>query len=94
MKPNNNKWWEKASPNEIKRRQGALLHSYLKLRVVPFVAHYHRLFKKEGLTADDIKSTDDLVKLPFTSKRDLGETRDFIVIPDEAVLKKQRSTWL
>lgn len=94
MKPNNNKWWENASPSEVKRRQGALLHSYLKLRVVPFVAHYHQLFKDANLTADDIKSTDDLVKLPFTSKRDLGETRDFIVIPDEAVLKRQRSTWL
>jgi phenylacetate-CoA ligase len=94
MKPNNNKWWENASPSEVKRRQGALLHSYLKLRVVPFVAHYHQLFKDANLTADDIKSTDDLVKLPFTSKRDLAETRDFIVIPDEAVLKRQRSTWL
>jgi len=84
-----NQWWENASPDEIKRRQSILLHALLKNRIVPFAAHYRRMFEENGLTADDIKSTDDLVKLPFTSKRDLGETRDFVIIPDEAVLKKQ-----
>jgi phenylacetate-coenzyme A ligase PaaK-like adenylate-forming protein len=94
MKPPRNPWWESASPDEIKKRQSALLHKFLKERVIPFSAHYGKMFKENGLTADSIKSTDDLVKLPFTSKRDLGETRDFVIIPDEAVLKKQPSTLL
>ncbi len=94
MKPPKNTWWEKASPSEIKKRQASLLHTFLKTRVIPFVSHYRDLFEKEGLTADDIRSTDDLVKLPFSSKKDLGETKDFVVIPDEEVLKKQPSTWL
>ena len=94
MKPPSNPWWESASPEEIKKRQSALLHKFLKTRVVPFSAYYNRLFSENGLTADDILSTDDLTKLPFTSKRNLEETRDFVIIPDEAVLKKQLGTIL
>lgn len=94
MNPPKNPWWESASPDVIKKRQSALLHRFLKHRVVPFSAYYNRVFQQHGLTADDIKSTDDLVKLPFTSKRDLGETRDFVIIPDEDILKKQLSTLL
>ncbi|MFC4993584.1 phenylacetate--CoA ligase family protein [Rubritalea tangerina] len=94
MKPPRNPWWECASPDQIKHRQSALLHKFLRDRVIPFSAYYNRVFQQNGLTADDIKSTDDLVKLPFTSKSDLGETRDFVIIPDEAILKKQASTLL
>jgi len=94
MKPPNNTWWEKATPNEIKKRQASLLHKLLKDRVIPFVSYYRTLFEQEGLSADDFRSTDDLVKLPFTSKKNLTETKDFVVIPDEDVLKKQPSTWL
>ncbi|WP_105042284.1 phenylacetate--CoA ligase family protein [Rubritalea profundi] len=94
MKPPRNPWWESASPDEIKKRQSALLHRFLKDRVIPFSAHYGRIFQQQELTADDIRNTDDLVKLPFTSKRDLGETRDFVLIPDEKILKKQVGTFL
>ncbi|MFC5051037.1 phenylacetate--CoA ligase family protein [Rubritalea spongiae] len=94
MKPPRNPWWESASPNEIKKRQSALLHSFLKDRVLPFSAYYGKLFTEHGLTADSIKSTEDLTKIPFTTKSDLGETRDFVIIPDERVLKKQLGTIL
>lgn len=87
-------WWDKASPEEIKRRQSKLLHQLITTRVAPFSKHYRELFAREGIDPASIKSTDDLQRLPFTSKRDLGETRDFVVIPDEAVLKKQAGTLL
>lgn len=92
IKPPNNPWWETASPEEIKRRQSTLLKRFLKDRVIPFSAHYRAIFEEKGLSADDFKSTDDLVKLPFTSKRDLTNTRDFVLIPDEKILKKQWGT--
>ncbi len=94
MKPPKNPWWETASPSEIKRRQSHQLHQFLKNRVLPFSAHYRKLFEENGLTADDIRSTDDLVKLPFTSKRNLVEPREFVLIPDADVLKKQPRSWL
>jgi phenylacetate-CoA ligase len=60
--------------------------------VVPFAAHYRRLFEEQGIDPREIESTDDLVKLPFTSKRDIVDPKDFVIIPDEAVLRRQWST--
>ncbi|MGE9266748.1 MAG: phenylacetate--CoA ligase family protein, partial [Verrucomicrobiales bacterium] len=50
--------------------------------------------RENGLSANDIRSTADLTKLPFTSKKDLGEPRDFVLIPDEKILKIQPATLL
>jgi phenylacetate-CoA ligase len=85
-------WWENGSPDEIHHRQSKLLMRFLRDRIDPFCAHYRQLFQEHGLDPREIRSTDDLVHLPFTSKRDLGETRDFVLIPDEAILKRQPAT--
>jgi len=92
MKSKATTWWENASHDEIDHRQNAILRRFLKERVVPFTAHYGRMFRELGLDAADIRGTDDLVKLPFTSKADLETPKDFVIIPDEAVLKHQWST--
>lgn len=92
MKTNPNHWWETASPDEIQHRQDRLLHRSLRDRVVPFTAHYRQLFADQGLGPDDIRTTDDLARLPFTSKRDLANPRDFVVIPDEEALRRQWSS--
>jgi hypothetical protein len=74
---------------------------YLRDVVIPFSAHYRRLFKAEGLDADAFSSLEDLRKLPFTSKTDLLNTpdnperaRDFILIPDQKTLRRRPSTLL
>lgn len=92
IQPPKNTWWEKAAPAEIRKRQSALLHTLLKDRVIPFAAHYRGIFEKASLNAKDIRSTDDLVKLPFTSKKDIIKPKDFVIIPDQSVLKSQFST--
>ena len=92
MKPTKKKWWETASPDEITHRQNRLLAPYLRDRVIPFVAHYREMFREQGIGTGDIQTVEDLRKLPFTSKRNLENPRDFVVIPDEALLKKQWST--
>ena len=38
------------------------------------VPYYRKLMEEKGITPDDIKSVDDLHKLPFISKKDLRET--------------------
>jgi phenylacetate-coenzyme A ligase PaaK-like adenylate-forming protein len=89
------RWWENASTDEIHHRQAIILTHYLKNRVLPFTRHYQGVFKNIGLEPRDIQSTDDLIKIPFTNKTELSETRDFVIVPDEAVLKKQwRTKWL
>lgn len=93
MNPNKQSWWEKASADEINHRQSNILSDYLKNRVLPFTRYYRNIFKEAGLSHEDIRNVDDLVKLPFTEKSDFGETRDFAIIPDETRLRKQWSTW-
>ena len=85
-------WWESSSIDEIHHRQGKLLSRFLKDRVLPFTRHYKDAFSAAGLDAEDIQSTDDLVKVPFTDKAQFGETRDFVIIPKPEILKKQWSS--
>ena len=76
--------------------QGRQLHRFIRDCVLPFSAHYRRLFAEHGLTARDIRSVDDLRKIPFSSKQDLLPTPDeprrslnFALIPDPRVLSKR-----
>lgn len=90
--PHTATWWASASPDELHHRQSKRLRRLLRTRLVPFAAHYRRLFRRHDLTAADIRTTDDLARLPFTAKRDLNNPRDFVITPDAAVLRKQPGT--
>lgn len=76
--------------------QGRKLHRFLRDCVLPFSAHYGRVFREAGLAAHDIRSVEDLRKIPFSSKEDLLPTPDnpkrslgFALIPDAKVLSKR-----
>lgn len=95
------KKWATADGPEIRRLQGVQLHRYLKRVVIPFSAHYRELFRREGLTADDIRGLDDLHKIPFSSKLDLLNAmekpegiRDFVIIPDRKKLARRPALML
>ncbi|HTV75919.1 MAG TPA: AMP-binding protein [Candidatus Baltobacteraceae bacterium] len=67
--------------------------------VLPFSAHYKKLFQENHLTAESFQSLDDLAKIPFTSKSDLlntpenpDRTREFMLIPDEKILSRRFSS--
>lgn len=92
MKTRNPTWWENASRDELHHRQSIQLRRFLRNRVVPFTNHYRELFEREEIDARDIRDVDDLTKLPFTSKRDLDPPLDFVIQPDESVLRHQWST--
>ena len=91
--------WQGLPEAAIRRLQAEKLARYLRDVVLPFSAHYRELFRQHGLTADNLRTLDDLRRLPFTSKADLLNTpdnpqkaRDFIVIPDERTLARRPST--
>jgi phenylacetate-coenzyme A ligase PaaK-like adenylate-forming protein len=69
-----------------------------KLRNMVRLAYHHspfyrRLFKENNLSPLDIKSIDDLKKIPFTKKEDLLEQpKDFILQPTEVTLRKTLPT--
>ena len=63
---------ECAAPEEIKKLQDQRLVETVR-RVYATVPYYKRKMDEKGVTPDDIKSRDDLHKLPFLSKDDLRE---------------------
>src|SRR5260221_6346808 len=93
--------WQKWPEAVVRPWQAERLRHYLRTVVLPFSAHYRNLFRERGLTADAIRTLDDLKKLPFTSKPDLINTlespqrfRDFIFVPDDPVLARRPGTIL
>ncbi|MCY0858855.1 MAG: phenylacetate--CoA ligase [Sulfolobaceae archaeon] len=75
------------SKDEIEDIQTFRLKRLIK-RVYENSRFYHRLFKEKGLTPDDIRSVEDLVKVPFTTKDDLRKYAypyggDFLAVPFE-----------
>ncbi len=63
---------ETASVEEIKALQSEKLVKQVK-RVYENVEYYRNLMDEKGVTPDDIKSIDDLYKLPFLTKADLRD---------------------
>ena len=48
--------------------QLARLRRYLEQTVLPFSAHYGALFRRHGLDVSQLRTLDDLRRIPFTSK--------------------------
>lgn len=84
----------KLSREEIKNLQNKKLACFIK-HEIPFSPFYRNMFKKNKISFDEIKTTDDLQKLPFTTKLDIAPTEDnparpkqFILQPDEKLIKQ------
>jgi phenylacetate-coenzyme A ligase PaaK-like adenylate-forming protein len=67
--------------------------------VLPFSAHYRKIFEENGLCADSFRTLEDLRRVPLTTKADLLNTierpqkfKDFIVVPNEKVLAHRPGT--
>jgi len=70
--------------------------------VLPFSAHYRKLFQEHGLDAETFRTLEDLQRVPFTPPKTdlLGTTaepqrfKDFILVPEQAVLARRPETVL
>jgi len=90
------KHWDRLDRETAAGLQGRKLHRYLRDCVLPFSAHYQRVFREHGLTADDFHSPADLTKLAFSAKEELlptpGDPRrtlEFALMPDPTVLARR-----
>jgi phenylacetate-coenzyme A ligase PaaK-like adenylate-forming protein len=88
-----------AHPQALRDWQLARLRTYLRDSVLPFSAHYRRLFEKEHLDPALLRLPDDLRRIPFTTKLDFlpghegaDPVRDFVLAPDRDVLARRFST--
>ena len=92
--------WGTCSADEARSRQNKSLHRFIRDQVYPHCPHYRAKLKELGIEPGDIRTTEDLVKLPFTSKADLAEAvtegniRDFLILPDAEKLRRRPSTIL
>lgn len=91
--------WSQLDAGTMRDLQLKQFRHYLKQVVLPFSKHYGDLFRQNDICPDDIQSWDDLAKIPFTSKRDLltssehpDRSKDFVIVPDEALLKRRPAT--
>ena len=88
--------WQSLPERSLRQLQAAKLRRYLKEIVLPFSPRYRELFRTHGLTAESIRSLDDLARIPFTVKEDLPGTpdhperaREFIIAPDPRALARK-----
>lgn len=63
-------------------------------RVYANVPHYRRQFDERGITPQDIRSLDDLKRLPFTSKQDLRDNFPYglFAVPREHIVRIHASS--
>ncbi len=85
--------WQSLPKSALQQAQVEKLRRYLARIVLPFSAHYGKLFREHGLRADDIRSFADLRKIPFTQKEDLlDDPKQFVLVPDRKILARRFST--
>lgn len=88
-----NKNIECAPLHEIKALQSFRLSSTVR-HVYQNVEHYRKKMEEAGISPDDIKTADDLSKLPFTLKQDLRDTYPYgmFAVPLDEVVRVHASS--
>ncbi len=84
---------ECASREDIRKLQSERLAEQVK-HVWDNVPYYRKKMEEKGVTPEDIKSVDDLQKLPFLSKADLREAYPYglLAVPKEDVVRIQSTS--
>ncbi|MEE8359511.1 MAG: AMP-binding protein, partial [Candidatus Omnitrophota bacterium] len=79
------------------RLQDKKLRYFITRQLYPFSPYYRRLFDKNKIKPDDIRTVEDLKRIPFTSKADflgppeediIDRSREFFLRPTEESIKK------
>lgn len=89
--------WQKLShlnQNQIKKLQDQKVRDFIKYQI-PYHPYYSNVLKNIRIDFDNIRTTDDLQKIPFTSKEDIAPTLnnqkkpiDFVLQPNKELIKK------
>lgn len=88
--------WQSLPEDAIRQLQTEKLRHYLRDVVLPFSPHYREIFRELGLSANSIRSLDDLRRIPFTAKADLLNTpehpqraKEFVITPDQRAIARK-----
>ncbi len=88
-----NETMECAPRDKMRRLQGERLHETVQ-RVYHNTPFYRRKMQEMGITPDDIRSVDDIVKLPFTTKQDLRDNYPYglFAVPMSEIIRLHASS--
>ncbi|OIN99179.1 MAG: hypothetical protein AUJ51_13290 [Elusimicrobia bacterium CG1_02_56_21] len=81
---------------ELQELQNRQLHYFITRKLYPFSPYYRRLFDRNNIRPDEIRTVQDLRRIPFVSKADFqdvpggpaGKSREFILQPSEELIRK------
>src|SRR4030095_105447 len=96
MKPNRPcPRWPSTRP-ALRNWQLARLRRYLGATVLPFSGYYGGLFERERIDVRALRSSDDLRRIPFTTKSDFAPNmqcpdplRAFLLKPEREILARR-----
>src|SRR5277367_1985656 len=80
--------------SQIKDLQNQRLHSFINSHVYPFSPYYRKLFDEKKIDPGQIRTREDLKRIPFISKSDLIDKdnpqkfKDFILQPDKEKISR------
>ncbi len=93
--------WDQIDRERLIEEQMSALREYLTDIVIPFSEYYRNLFAENEIVIAELLAPEHLSRIPFTTKADLLSTpehpdraRDFVIVPDEATLRRRPSTIL
>lgn len=79
---------------ELRRIQAECLRRHVREELYPFSKHYRAAFDAAGVRPEQIRTVDDLRRLPFSTKADLlnaqsseASKRDFVLIPSPELIR-------
>ena len=81
------------SREDMRRLQGERLHKLVE-RVYHNTPFYRRKMQEMDVTPDDIRSVDDIVRLPFTTKQDLRDNYPYglFAVPMSQIVRLHASS--
>jgi len=80
--------------SQIKDLQNQRLHHFINTHVYPFSPYYHKLFDEKKINPRQIRTKEDLKRIPYISKSDLiskdnpQKFKDFILQPDKEKISR------
>ena len=86
--------WDRMTPEEQKEYRDGKLSHFVSTQLYPYSPFYRKMFDDNKIKPGDIRSVEDLRRLPFTYKADIAPTaedperfRRFVLEPDDELIK-------
>ncbi len=83
------------TPPDIRALQNQKLRRFISEQLYPFSPHYRQVFDRLGIKPDEIRTVEDLKRIPFTSKTDFiatpehpDKSREFVLQPNRETIRR------